>query len=135
MTGGLNVMTVTFFASERLYARSAVNTIQAWRSVVMGKWTRYRHLGEMRQSVLEKVLLPDGNPIFRQEFPILLRKRLLTMMLFLLGDISNYHILISKIVGKSSILLRPSVKKREISVGLEPLAGGNLELLDKFGHG
>ena len=59
MTGGLNVMTVTFFASERLHARSAVNTIQAQRSVVeehaecsvMEVCTRYGHLGEMRQFV------------------------------------------------------------------------------------
>ncbi len=131
-------------ASERRHARSAINTIQAKRSVVqedaergvvMGECTSYGHLGEMRQSVLEKVLLPDGNPVLCQEFPVLFRKRLLTMMLLLLGNIADYHVLISKIVGKSSILLRPSVKKRKVRVGLEPLAGGNLEFLDKFGHG
>ena len=137
-------MAATFFASKRRHARSAINTIQAKRSVVEMQADRRsvveetpahsEHLEEMRQSVLEKVLFPDGNPVLRQELPVLFRKRLLTMMLLLLGNIADYHVLISKIVGKSSILLRPSVKKRKVRVGLEPLAGGNLEFLDKFGH-
>ena len=39
-------------ASERLNARSAINTIQAERSVVIATHTRYEHLGEMRQTML-----------------------------------------------------------------------------------
>ena len=37
--------------SERLNARSAINTIQAERSVVIAMHTRYEHLGEMRQTM------------------------------------------------------------------------------------
>ena len=37
-------------ASERRHARSAINTTQAERSVVLAMRTSYRHLEEMRQT-------------------------------------------------------------------------------------
>ena len=40
-------------ASERLDARSAINTIQAEHSVVIAMHARYEHLGEMRQTMLD----------------------------------------------------------------------------------
>ena len=39
-------------ASERLNARSAINTVQAKRSAVIAMHARYEHLGEMRQTML-----------------------------------------------------------------------------------
>ena len=48
------------------------------------------------------------------------------MALFLFGDITHYHVSVAQIVGKTGILLRPSVEKREMRVLLEPFTGGDL---------
>ena len=48
----MSMMATAGTASERLNARSAINTIQAERSVVIATHTRYEHLGEMRQTML-----------------------------------------------------------------------------------
>ena len=48
----MSMMATAVTASERLNARSAINTIQAERSVVIAMHTRYEHLGEMRQTML-----------------------------------------------------------------------------------
>ena len=53
---------------------------------------RNKHLGEMRQSVLKKVLLLDLNAVPNQKSPVLIGKGHTMMMLFLLGDITHYHV-------------------------------------------
>ena len=47
----MSIMVTTHIASKRRDARSAGNTIQARRSVVIAMHTRYEHLGEMRQTM------------------------------------------------------------------------------------
>ena len=86
----------------------------------------------MRQSVLEEVLLLDFHTILGQKLSVLLGKRLATMVLFLLGDIAHYHVFVAQTIRKARILLRPTIEKREMRVGFEPLAGGDFELLDKL---
>jgi len=176
------VMEGTHIASERRYARSAINTIC---SVVRGTSTTHcSHLGEMRPtvmgrgmmshisdmperhsypysttlrncvacmvliapagtshasgmmcpSVLEEVLLLDFHAVLGQELAILLGECFASMMFLLLGDIPHYHILVTQAIRKARIFLGPSVEKREVRVGLEPLAGSNLDFLCKLGH-
>ena len=62
------------------------------RSVVTGMRGQSRHLGEMRQSVLEKVLLLDLNAVLNQKSPVLIGKCHTMMVLFLFGDITHYHV-------------------------------------------
>ena len=49
----MSMMATAVTASERLNARSAINTVQAKRSAVIAMHARYEHLGEMRQTVLD----------------------------------------------------------------------------------
>ena len=88
----------------------------------------------MRQSVLEEVLLLDFHTVLGQKLTILLRKRLTTMVLFLLGDIAHYHVFVAQTIRKARILLRPTIEKREMRVGFEPFAGGDFDFLNKLGH-
>ena len=88
----------------------------------------------MRLSILEKVLLLYLNAVLDKELSVLFGKCHSTMMFFLLGDIPHYYIFVAQIVLKASIFPRPSVKKRKMRVLLEPLAGGDFELLDELGH-
>ena len=88
----------------------------------------------MRQSVLEEVLLFDFHSVLCQELAVLLGKCLTTMMLFLLGDILHYHVFVSQTIRKARILFGPSVEKRKVRIGLEPLAGGDLDFLHELGH-
>ena len=93
------------------------------------------HVSDMiRQSVLEEVLFLDFHAVICQKLSVLLGKRLTTMMLFLLGDIAHYHVLVAQAIRKARILFGPSVEKRKVRVGLEPLAGRNLDFLHELGH-
>ena len=123
-------------ASERLHARSAINTTQADRRRVVpaANAPSCRHLGEMRQSVLEKIFFPNSNTVPLKEFSILFSKRPAAVMLFLFGDISYYFIFVAQIVGEAGILFTPPFKTWEMGVRLKPLASRNLELLNKLGH-
>ena len=88
----------------------------------------------MRLSVLEEVLLLDFCAVLSQKLTVLLGKRLTSMMLFLLGDIAHYHVLVAQAIRKARILFGPSVEKRKVRVGLEPLAGRDLDFLHELGH-
>ena len=88
----------------------------------------------MRQSVLEEVLLLDFHAILGQKLTVLLGKRRTTMMLFLLGDIAHYYVLVAQAIRKARILFGPSIEKREMRVGFEPLAGGDFDFLHELGH-
>ena len=88
----------------------------------------------MRPSALEEVLLLDFHAVLSQELTILLGKCLTTMVLFLLGNIPHYHVFVSQAIRKARILFGPSIEKRKVRVGLEPLAGRDLDFLDKLGH-
>lgn len=68
------------------------------RSVVTGMRGQSRHLGEMRQSVLEKVLLLDLNAVLDKELSVLLGECHVTMVLLLLGDVPYDHVSIAQIV-------------------------------------
>ncbi len=93
------------------------------------------HVSDMiRQSVLEEVLFLDFHAVICQKLSVLLGKRLTTMMLFLLGDIAHYHVLVAQAIRKARILFGPSVEKRKVRVGLEPLAGRDLDFLHELGH-
>lgn len=59
---------------------------------------RNRHLGEMRLSVLEKVLLLDLDAVLNQKSPVLIGKGHTMMVLFLLGDITHYHVFVTQTV-------------------------------------
>ena len=90
--------------------------------------------GMMRQSVLEEVLLLDFHTVLGQKLTVLLGKCLTTMVLFLPSDIAHYHVFVAQTIRKARILLRPSVEKREMRVGFEPLAGRDFDFLNKLGH-
>lgn len=92
------------------------------------------HLGEMRLSVLEEVLLLDLHAVLNQKRTVLLCKCLATVMSFLLVDIPHYHVSVAQVVRKCGILIGPSVEKWKVRVLFEPLAGGYFELLYKLGH-
>ena len=93
------------------------------------------HVSDMiRQSVLEEVLFLDFHAVLGQKLTVLLGKRLTTMMLFLLGDIAHYHVLVAQAIRKARILFGPSVEKRKVRVGLEPLAGRDFDFLHELGH-
>ena len=93
------------------------------------------HVSDMiRQSVLEEVLFLDFHAVLGQKLTVLLGKRLTTMMLFLLGDIAHYHVFVAQAIRKARILFGPSVEKRKVRVGLEPLAGRDLDFLHELGH-
>ena len=93
------------------------------------------HVSDMMHlSVLEKVLLLNLHAILGQELTVLLGKCLTTMMLFLLGDIAHYHVLVAQTIRKARILFGPTVEKRKMRVGFEPLAGGDFDLLNELGH-
>ena len=66
--------------------------------MVIDRRNQGKHLGEMRLSILEKVLLLYLNAVFDKELPILLGKGHVTMVLFLLGDISYYRVFVSQVV-------------------------------------
>ena len=53
-----------------------------------------KHLGEMRQSVLKKILLLDLNAVLDKELSVLLGECHVSMVLLLLGDISYYHVFV-----------------------------------------
>ena len=88
----------------------------------------------MRLSILEEVLLLYFHPVLGQKLTVLFGKRLISMMLFLLGDIAHYHVFVAQTIRKARVLFRPSVEKREMRIGFEPLAGGDFDFLNKLGH-
>ena len=90
--------------------------------------------GMMRQSVLKEVLFFDFHTVFGQKLTIFLGKCLTTMVLFLLGDITHYHVFVAQTIRKARILFRPTIEKREMRVGFEPFAGGDFDFLNKLGH-
>ena len=85
-------------------------------------------------SVLEEIILLDIFSVLNQKLSVLLCKCFTTMVFFLLGDIAHYHVFVTQTVRKASILFGPSVEKREMRVGFEPLAGGYFDFLNKLGH-
>lgn len=88
----------------------------------------------MRRSVLEEVLFLDFHAVIGQKLTVFLGKRLTTMVLFLLGDIAHYHVFVAQTIRKARILFGPSIEKREVRVGLEPLAGRDFDFLYELGH-
>ena len=93
------------------------------------------HVSDMvRPSVLEKVLLLNLDTVLYEKLPILFRKCHTAVVLLLPGDIPNYRGFITQALGKPGILFGPAVEKREMGVGLEPLASGDFEFLDELGH-
>ena len=88
----------------------------------------------MRLSILEEVLLLYFHPVLGQKLTVLFGKRLISMMLFLLGDIAHYHVFVAQTIRKARVLFRPSIEKWEMRVGFEPLAGGDFDFLNKLGH-
>lgn len=83
------------------------------------------------RSISEKILLPYLHFVILQKLPVLVRERLLFVVLLLLSDIVDYHLLVSYRVGESSKLFRPAVKTGEMRILLQPGTGHRLNRLDK----
>ena len=54
-----------------------------------------KHLGEMRQSVLKKILLLDLNAVLDKELSVLLGECHVSMVLLLLGNLPYYHVFVA----------------------------------------
>lgn len=116
--------------SERGHARS-VTTLRMVLIAPIGA----SHVSDMMcLSVLEEILLLDFHAVLSQKLTVFLGKRLTAMVFLLLGDIAHYHVFVAQTIRKARILLRPSVEKREMRVGFQPLAGGDFDFLNKLGH-
>ena len=87
------------------------------------------------RSISEKILLPYLHFVILQKLPVLVRERLLFVVLLLLSDIVDYHLLVSYRVGESSKLFRPAVKTGKMRILLQPSTGYRFDRLDKPSYG
>ena len=87
------------------------------------------------RSINKKILLPYLYLVILQKLSVLVSERLLFVMLFLLSDAVDNHLLISYRVGESSKLLRPAVKTGKMRILLQPSTGHRLNRLDKPSYG
>lgn len=87
------------------------------------------------RSINKKILLPYLHLVLLKKLPVLVWERLLFVVLLLLSDIVDYHLLVSYRVGKSSKLFRPAVKTGEMRILLQPGTGHRFYRLDKPSYG
>ena len=93
------------------------------------------HLSEMlRGSVVEEIFLLDFSTVLGEEGSVLFRKRHTAVVFLLPGNVAHNLVFFVITLRESGILFGPAFEKREMRVGLEPFAGGDLELLDELGH-
>lgn len=93
------------------------------------------HLSEMlRGSVVEEIFLLDFSTVLCEEGSVLFRKRHTAVVFLLPGNVAHDLVFFVITLRESGILFGPAFEKREMRVGLEPFAGGDLELLDELGH-
>ncbi len=93
------------------------------------------HLSEMlRGSVVEEIFLLDFSTVLCEECSVLFWKRHTAVVFLLPGNVAHDLVFFVITLRESGILFGPAFEKREMRVGLEPFAGGDLELLDELGH-
>ena len=93
------------------------------------------HLSEMlRGSVVEEIFLLDFSTVLGEEGSVLFWKRHTAVVFLLPGNVAHDLVFFVITLRESGILFGPAFEKREMRVGLEPFAGGDLELLDELGH-
>ena len=93
------------------------------------------HLSEMlRGSVVEEIFLLDFSTVLCEEGSVLFWKRHTAVVFLLPGNVAHDLVFFVITLRESGILFGPAFEKREMRVGLEPFAGGDLELLDELGH-
>ena len=92
------------------------------------------HLSEMLRSVRKEVLLLELDAVIGKPLSVLVLEFHTTMVLLLSGDVPNNLVFFVITLREAGVFLGPAVEKREMRVGLEPLAGRDFEFLDELGH-
>jgi len=92
------------------------------------------HLSEMLRSVRKEVLLLELDAVIDKPLSVLVFECHTTMVLLLSGDVPNNLVFFVITLREAGVFLGPAVEKREVRVGLEPLAGRDFEFLDELGH-
>lgn len=92
------------------------------------------HLSEMLRSVRKEVLLLELDAVIDKPLSVLVFECHTTMVLLLSGDVPNNLVFFVITLREAGVFLCPAVEKREVRVGLEPLAGRDFEFLDELGH-
>lgn len=92
------------------------------------------HLSEMLRSVRKEVLLLEFDAVIDKPLSVLVFECHTTMVLLLSGDVPNNLVFFVITLREAGVFLGPAVEKREVRVGLEPLAGRDFEFLDELGH-
>ena len=125
-------------ALERLYRSTcALNTTQGEAVVWCSDMQCNMPLEERRlsQSIFEEIFFTNSNAILNKKCPIFLSKTDSLMMLLLPCYVSSYHSTVTHTISKTCVLLRPTIKKREIGIRFHPFAGRHFKVLYEFGHG
>ena len=92
------------------------------------------HLSEMLRSVRKEVLLLELDAVIDKPLSVLVFECHTTMVLLLSGDVPNNLVFFVITLREAGVFFGPAVEKREVRVGLEPLAGRDFEFLDELGH-
>ena len=92
------------------------------------------HLSEMLRSVRKEVLLLELDAVIGKPLSVLVLEFHTTMVLLLSGDVPNNLVFFVITLREAGVFFGPAVEKREVRVGLEPLAGRDFEFLDELGH-
>lgn len=92
------------------------------------------HLSEMLRSVRKEVLLLELDAVIDKPLSVLVFECHTTMVLLLSGDVPNNLVFFVITLREAGVFLGPAIEKREVKVGLEPLAGRDFEFLDELGH-
>jgi hypothetical protein len=92
------------------------------------------HLSEMLRSVRKEALLLELDAVIDKPLSVLVFECHTTMVLLLSGDVPNNLVFFVITLREAGVFLGPAVEKREVRVGLEPLAGRDFEFLDELGH-
>ncbi len=135
-TGGGTPSTIIWCRTPFATTRHGFTTRRGFAAgVVLPAPDGASHLSEMlRGSVVEEIFLLDFNTVLCEEGSVLFWKRHTAVVFLLPGNVAHDLVFFVITLRESGVLFCPAFEKREMRVGLEPFAGGDLELLDELGH-